>query len=292
MNDLICRIKYFLEDHRITLPRILAVGLALAAAGISLGIYFISKTDYDRAVMPLTVGVILAIADLYGWYGLAFYRLGRKNIRPEPQTEFIPARALPKMRFNFPDELVREELRRIADSLGYSVDIDCKKFEIFAFGNDSSPKYGYSAVYKNSDDAEIFYVLIDQDCINIQYPDPTGRGNGCYSFMIFDDFMRLNYITLKDEYKNLEFEDFGICIWEGDANPLSDREIFAVIENIMLAVDGTACFDRIESRPADLYRKHYQAKNYIFHVSRHYAVPDEKTVDNFQFIINGGIKNV
>lgn len=66
MNDLICRIKYFLEDHRITLPKILAVGLALAAAGIFLGIYFISKTDYDHAVMPLTVGVILAIADLYG----------------------------------------------------------------------------------------------------------------------------------------------------------------------------------------------------------------------------------
>lgn len=289
MHDLIDRIKYFMEDHKITLPKILAVGGAAAAVGILLGIYFISGSDYDRAVLPMTAGVILAIADLYGWYGLAFYRLGKKNVQPEPQMEFYAAPAVPKMRFNFPEELVRDELERIADTLGYSVSIARQKYEIFAFGDDNSTKYGYSAAFTDENSSEVFCIYIDQESIAIEYHITSdGEVIEEYSFLIFDDFMRLNRIKLKDEYADYEFEDLNTFIWEGDANPLSDREIFAVIEKIMSAVNGTDWFDYIEGQPIDLYRKHYQPKKFVFHLNNTYSLPKEIVTENFHFIINGG----
>ena len=290
MHDLIDRIKYFMEDHKITLPKILAVGGAAAVVGILIGVYYISKSSYDRAVTPMTVGVILAIADVYGWYGLAFHRLNKKNVQPEPQMEFYAAPAVPKMRFNFPDELVSEEFERIAETLGYSVSIARKKYEIFAFGDDNSTKYGYSAAFTDDNGSEIFCIYIDPESIAIEYYITTyGEVLEEYSFLIFDDFMRLNQIKLKDEYGNAEFEDLNTFVWEGDANPLSDREIFAVIEKIMSAVNGTDWFDYIESQSIDLYRKHYQPKKFVFHLNNIYSLPKEAVTENFHFIINGGI---
>ena len=290
MKDMIDRIKYFMEDHKITLPKILAVGGAAAAVFILMGVYFLSKSDFDRAVTPMTVGVVLAIADFYGWYGLAFHHLNKKNVQPEPQMEFYAAPAVPKMRFNFPDDIVREEFERIADTLGLTVKIARQKYEIFAFGDDNSTKYGYSAVFTDDKASEIFCVYIDPESIAIEYSiSSDGEVLEQYSFLIFDDFMRLNRIKLKDEYANSQFEDLNTFIWEGDANPMSDREIFAVIEKIMSAVNGTDYFDHIESQPIDLYRKHYQAKKFAFRLNKPYSLPEEIITENFRFIINGGI---
>lgn len=290
MQDIIDRIKYFMEDHKITLPKILAVGGAVAAVFILMGVYFLSKSDFDRAVTPMTVGVVLAIADFYGWYGLAFHHLNKKNAQPEPQMEFFAASAVPKMRFNFPDDIVREEFERIADTLGLTVKIARQKYEIFAFGDDNSTKYGYSAVFTDDEDSEIFCVYIDPESIAIEYSiSSDGEVLEQYSFLIFDDFMRLNRIKLKDEYANSQFEDLNTFIWEGDANPLSDREIFAVMEKIMSAVNGTDCFEHIEGQPLDLHRKHYQAKKFAFRLNKPYSLHKEIITENFRFVINGGI---
>lgn len=195
-----------------------------------------------------------------------------------PPVEYIPAPAMPKMRFNFKEYIVREAFISIAEKYKLQMTIEIQNFEILPFGADCSPKKGYYiCLWDKRTHNNYFSVEIYHDAVIFGAPKATD----CH-FIFADDIARTNYFKFAD----------GNFICETEFNKLSDDEFFDIIEKLIDVMYGAVSIEA-EKSEITLYRQHYQAYNYIFHVDSpdYYGYTETVTIGNFKFIINGGLEN-
>ena len=70
------------------------------------------------------------------------------------------------------------------------------------------------------------------------------------------------------------------------------QTIFEIIEKMINVLYGATDI-KVKKTESMLYRKHYQAFDYTFHVDEpdYYGYTETVTIGNFKFIINGGLLN-
>lgn len=268
------------------------VGVLLLTAGIILNVKF--PQFYDVSVVLLTVGSVFVITVMpLTWifrYMLTRVTLEEKLERlNNPSVEYYAAAKVPKMRFNFKENAVREEFGKIAEKYDLTADITVRRCEILPFGSDCSPKmeyiiymydgkkhYNYGRKHHN-----YFHVYIQQDYIEFSAPAVCGD-----VFLLLDDIARTNRFEILDES----------YVSEIVFDKLSDSEIFNIIERLVYVLYGAVGL-KAEKREIDLYRKYYTAYEYTFYLDApdYYGYTETTEIGNFKFILNkenGGTVNV
>ena len=256
----------------------------ILTAGIVLNVKF--PRYYDMSVVLLTVGSVSLITfmPLMWVFRYMFTRdtledqLERLN---NPSVEFYRAQKMPKMRFNFKEEAVREAFGKIAEKYKMTIYIDVQNYEIIPFGNDCLPKKGYNIRFYDKR-SKFVTVDITQDCIAFT----THKTSTKNIFLFIDDFLRTNHIKVHDGdiFANEIFFD-----------ELSDEEIFDIIEKMIYVLYNVTDIT-VEKTEKDLYRKHYTAYDYVFCLDApdYYGYSETTEIGNFKFILNkenGGNQN-
>lgn len=258
-----------------------AILIAMLIAGIHLNVNY--PKYYSLSVILLTIsapGIIFSsLIWIFYWaltHESAEQKLEKFNSYVSP-VEIIPAPKVPKTRFNFKEDVIQKAFGAIAKKYKYRIKIDVQNYEILPFGSDCSPKKGYRIIL--IDDKNPFTIYIRPECIEFCI---GFSSDDEFYFLFADDFARTNYLGFAENTYISEIEF---------AN-LSDNEIFEIIENMINVLYGATDI-KVKKTESMLYRKHYQAFDYTFHVDEpdYYGYTETVTIGNFKFIINGGLLN-
>lgn len=261
------------------------LGAALVPVGIAL--YEIPER-YDAAVNVLSAATaFLTLFSPLLW--VAHYAMTHMSVEEAeeimntpPPAEFIPAAKVPKMRFNFKEETVREAFGKIAERYKMDIRIDVQNYEIFPFGYDHTPKKGYD-IKLYCKRCLCFSVDIIQDGITfIAYGVRTKA-----IFLFLDDFARTN---------NIEIHNSEAFVNEMIFNDFSDGEIFDIIEKMIYVLFNVTDMT-VEKTESSLYRRYYTPYGYTFYLDApdYYGYTETTEIGNFKFILNkenGGNPNV
>lgn len=261
------------------------LSILILTAGIALNVKF--PEYYDMSVVLLTAGSVLLIT-FTPLMWIFRYMLTRDTVEEQlerlnnPSVEVRLAPKMPKMRFNFKEEAVREAFGKIAEKYKMTVYIDVQNYEIIPFGHDCSTKKGYNIRFY---DKRSKFVTVDiiQDGVTFS----THRTNAEEVFLFLDDFSRTN---------NIGINDGDIFVNEVFFDELSDKEIFDILEK-MIYIFYNVTNMTVEKTEKSLYRKYYTAYDYVFYLDApdYYGYSETTEIGNFKFILNkdnGGDKNV
>lgn len=256
----------------------------ILTAGIVL--YNIPKY-YDISVTVLTAATVFLLLPVPLLW-IAYYTMthlsveeAEKILNAPPKAEFITAKKVPKRRFNFTEDTVRENFGRIAEKYKLRKFIDVFNYEILPFGYDCTPKKGYNIkLYDHSNQNYIFSVYIRPHFMCFASHAIK------YSFDFYDDFYRTNELNFHDEDDEDDYVYFSF-LSEITLDTLSDKEIFDIIEKMIDIFYGVTSMS-YESKELSLYRKYYTPYEYTFYLDApdYYGYTETTEIGNFKFILN------
>ncbi len=283
MKRFIDEITDFLKANAVvflyTAMAVTAIIIAMLIAGIHLNVNY--PEHYSLSVVLLTISAPGLIFTPLIW--IFYWALTHESTEQKlekinsyiPPVEMIPAPRVPKTRFNFKEDVVRNTIEAIAQKYKFKLIFNTQNYEILPFGHNCSPKKGYYiCLWDKKTPINYFSIRIYPEIIIFDAPQVMG----C-KILLADDIARTNYLGFAED----------TAISETEFTALTDNEIFDIIEKMIDVLYGAVDI-KVKKAESMLYRKYYQAYDYTFHVDApdYYGYTETVTIGNFKFIINGG----